>query len=534
MFEKYTKDPDETSWKALSYFNFYRFLIAFLFISLYWASQLPPPLGSYDRILFAVSAHIYLAVSIIILFFIQLKRPRFRMQVATQVLFDIVMITILLHASAGLNSGFGMLLIIAVAGGSILSPGRLGILFAAAATLSVLTHEVYAQLLQIFPEPNYTHAGILGLTFFVTAFICQELSNRVVESRALAERQAADIENLSLLNDNIVQRMQSGILVIDDDFNVRLINNAARTLLGLKLADEIKTIRDISPLLQSCVADWLQGRGERTTIIRPEAGHPGIQASFSRLSIEGKFQLLIFLEDMALLRQRAQQMKLASLGRLTASIAHEVRNPLGAISHAGQLLDESETLSRQDKRLTSIIQEHSRRVNRIIENIMGISRRDRAAPVKTELSQWLDDLVSEFEMTNKLDDGAIKLNLSRAGVYAHIDTDLISQVVWNLLENGLRHGKGSSPLEIECKVLEDTGRPCIDVIDHGSGIADDDLDRLFEPFFTTSPEGTGLGLYIARELCEANQASLVLHKNSEQGCCFRIILPHPEKQHSIA
>ena len=188
MFEKYTKQPDETSWKALSYFNFYRFIIAFLFVSLYWASQLPPPLGAYDRSLFAITAHAYLAISIIIVFFIQLKQPRFRVQVATQILADIVIITIFMHASGGLNSGFGMLLIIVVAGGSILSPGRLGVLFAAVATLSMLAHETYIHLLPEFPPANYTHAGFLGLTFFVTAIICQELSNRVVETRALAQR----------------------------------------------------------------------------------------------------------------------------------------------------------------------------------------------------------------------------------------------------------------------------------------------------------------------------------------------------------
>ena len=533
IFDKYTKEPDETSWKALAYFNFYRFLIAFLFVSLYWVSQLPPPLGAYDRDLFAISVHVYLVISIIIIFFIQLKKPRFRLQVAAQIFLDIIIITTLMHASAGLNSGFGMLLIIAVAGGSLLSPGRLGILFAAAATLSILGHEAYVHLLPSFSSPNYTHAGFLGVTFFVTAFIFQGLSNRVDETRALAERQAVDIENLSLLNENIVQRMQSGIIVMDDNFNLRLLNTAARSLLNITGTGRKNTIMDISPELHSGVSNWLQEKGERTIVLRPPGGHTEVQVSFSRLSIEGKFQLLIFLEDMALLRQRAQQMKLASLGRLTASIAHEVRNPLGAISHAGQLLAESDSLSSQDKRLTSIIKEHSRRVNRIIENIMGISRRDRAVPMRNDLPQWLEDLVKEFVMTHGLSTGSINLKILKPEVYVHIDSDQIRQVVWNLLENSIKHSKSNAPVEIECSVIKESGRPYVDIIDHGTGIATNDIDQLFEPFFTTNPQGTGLGLYIARELCEANQASLVLHRNSEEGCCFRIIFPHPEKQHSL-
>lgn len=533
MFEKYTKAPDETSWKALSYFNFYRFLIAFLFVSLYWASQLPPPLGAYDRGLFAVSAHIYLLMSIVVAFFIQLKQPRFRVQVAAQIFGDIIMIMTLLHASAGLNSGFGMLLIIAVAGGSILSPGRLGILFAAVATLSVLGHEAYVHLLPAFPPPNYTHAGILGLTFFITAIISQELSNRVVETRALMERQAADIENLSQLNDSIVQRMQSGIVVVDDDFNIRLMNSAARRLLNFTESPGRRHTRDIAPELHSHVDAWLRGEGEKSIVFTPAGGSGDVQVSFIRLNIEGKFRLILFIEDMALLRQRAQQMKLASLGRLTASIAHEVRNPLGAISHAGQLLAESATITHDDRRLVTIIEEHSHRVNRIVENVMGISRRSRPVPVKVELEQWLYDLIRDFESTHQLEAGAVKLNATATEVYAHVDPEQLRQVVWNLMENGIRYSRGHPLMEIECSVLAESDRPCIDIVDHGSGIKDGDVEQLFEPFFTTSSGGSGLGLYIARELCEANQASLNLHRNSDRGCCFRITLAHPEKQHSL-
>ena len=533
MFEKYTKQPDETSWKALTYFNFYRFIIAFLFVSLYWVGQLPPPLGAYDTSLFAATAHVYLILSIAAVFTIQLQLPRFRVQVAAQILADIIVITLLMYSSGGLNSGFGMLLIIVVAGGSILSPGRLGILFAAVATLAMLGHEAYIQLLPEFPSANYTHAGFLGLTFFVTAVICQELSNRVVETQALAVQQAADIENLSELNDNIVQRMQSGIVVVDENYRYRLLNNAARRLLGLDGVSDSGEIADISPGLYANVSAWLQGEGERTIVIQPAGAESEIQVSFSRLGMEGRYRLLLFLEDMALLRQRAQQMKLASLGRLTASIAHEVRNPLGAISHAGQLLAESEDLPEPDRRLTNIIGEHSRRVNRIIEDIMGLSRRDRALPVKLHLESWLRDMVDEFELTSELRPGAIKLNVMEAEVYAHADADQLRQVVWNLLENGIRYSKGHPLMEIECSVMEETSRPYIDIVDHGTGISEDVLDQLFEPFFTTHARGSGLGLYIARELCEANQASLTLQDNSASGCRFRITFSHPGRQHIL-
>lgn len=533
LFERYTKSPDEISWQALTYFNFYRFLVAFLFVSLYWVGQLPPPLGTHDRMMFALSAHTYLLLSIIFVFFIQLKKPRYRLQVAVQIVADILVITSLMYASAGLNSGFGMLLIIAVAGGTLLSPGRLGILFAAVASLAVLGHEGYAHLLPEFPAPNYTHAGFLGITFFVTAIIFLELSRRVGESRALAKRQAVDIENLSQLNENIVQRMRSGIIVVDEACTIRLLNSAAKNLLALKDGNTNVSIETVSPELYKGIKSWLNGNGEGTIVFSHTQGYGDIQASFSRLSIEGNFQLLIFLEDMSSLVQRAQQLKLASLGRLTASIAHEIRNPLAAISHAGQLLSESDSLSREDRRLTTIIDEHSHRVNRIVENVMGISRRNRALPVSIELQDWVQSIVDEFIEANELHASDIRVHDTDEAIHALVDPEQIRQVMLNLLENGIRYSRKRPLVEITVSKTNDSERPFIDILDHGDGIDSGDAEQLFEPFFTTSDKGCGLGLYIARELCESNQATLTLHENTSSGCCFRITFSHPEKQHSL-
>lgn len=533
LLERYTRSPDETSWQALRYFNYYRFLLAFLFVSLYWVGQLPPPLGTHDRVLFALSAHAYLLLSIVFVFFIHLKTPRYRLQAAVQILVDILVLTSLMYASAGLNSGFGMLLVIAVAGGTLLSPGRLGILFAAIASLAVLAHEGYAHLLPEFPAPNYTHAGFLGMTFFVTAIIFLELSRRVDESRALAMRQAADIENLSQLNDNIVQRMRSGIIVIDDDCRVQLMNSAARNLLSLSNDNVNVSLETISGDLHRGVKSWVAGGGDGTIVINQPQGYGDLQASFSRLSIEGSFRLLIFLEDMSSLVQRAQQIKLASLGRLTASIAHEIRNPLAAISHAGQLLSESEALNEGDRRLTAIIDEHSHRVNRIVENVMGVSRRNRALPVSIELRDWMESSIDEFIRTNELDASDIRIHTPGTGVHARVDPEQIRQVLLNLLENALRYSKRRPLVDISIAKTEESDRPYIDIRDYGEGIDKDDEQKLFEPFFTTDDKGSGLGLYIARELCELNQATLTLHENTAAGCCFRITFSHPEKLHSL-
>ena len=519
----------KTVWRALQYFNLYRFLIALLFVTLIWAERLPDPLGSGNIFLFSVSSYFYLFLAIVIAFFITLQTPRYNLQVTVHVILDIIVIGLMMYASNGVTSGFGMLLVIAVLGGSILRVGRIAILFAAVAVLIVLGQEVYLQLFRYPALPSYTHAGFLGIAFFMTAFLGQVLASRVQESVALAERRAVDLEDLGRLNKYIVQRMQSGLVVLDDQYQIRLLNEAARHLLGLNDKQEHLKLEQSAPELFKCITDRDHKEDQRTVIFRTAKGEIDVQASFKRLNPESEFGVLIFLEDIALMRKRAQDLKIASLGRLSASIAHEVRNPLGAISHASQLLSESASLGKDDGRLINIIVEHTNRVNRIVENLMRISRREAAIPENIDMSVWMKDFISEFIAQKQLQDTDIYIRTPAEAVIVRMDVSQLHQVVWNLSENALRYSQGCPLIEYQWGIREGSGKPYLDIVDHGPGIAEPATAQLFEPFFTTYVEGSGLGLYISRELCEANQASLVLDKNSVQGCRFRIYFAHIEK-----
>lgn len=526
--------PGRTAWKALSYFNLYRFLIAFLFAALYWIGQLPEPLGIYDRTLFAITTHSYLSLTVIAHLLVHVQKPPYNYQVFGQVLLDICCITLMMYASNGLNSGFGMLLVITVAGGGLLSTSKIGILYASMATIAVLGHESYIHLFRDFPPPNYTHAGFLGVTFFFAAFVSQALAGRVKESEELAQRRGEDLAILARLNESIVQRLQSGIIVLNEQLNISLVNESAKQLLGIDKVGERLNITELLPgRLTDILKNWNTGEREQSLVFRSEKTGLDIQASIVPLRIEQETEILIFIDDLSLFRQRAQQLKLASLGRLTASIAHEVRNPLGAISHAGQLLSESTSLTQEDRRLTHIIEQHSQRVNQIIENVMGLSRRDQAVPAIHELGTWLRDIKAEYQSRHDLQDGAIKLIMKDEKIYTKMDSLQLHQVLWNLVDNGIRYSRKLPLIEMKYDINRDTERPYIDVIDNGPGIDKKEVYQLFEPFFTTELKGSGLGLYIARELCEANQATLNLHNNTSEGCCFRIVFSHPDKQHLI-
>lgn len=516
----------KTLWKALQYFNIYRFLIASLFITLIWVSHLPESLGSYNQLLFSGSTHLYLFCTIIIAFFIKLQRPQYNLQVAMHVVLDIIAISLMMFASNGVSSGLGVLLVIAVLGGNILRVGRIAILFAAVAALIVLGQEVYLQFFRFSSLPNYTHAGFLGVSFFMTAFLGQVLAANVQKSEALAAQRAIDLENLGLLNEHIVQRMQSGLVVLDDQYQIRLLNESAKHLLGFDDKHQYKRLVDGAPELYKYLNNWDTNNGQRTVIIRPAKGDVDVQVTFTRLNPESKFGALIFLEDVAQMRQDAQNLKVASLGRLSASIAHEVRNPLGAISHASQLLSESESLGKGDERLLNIIVNHANRVNRIIENMLRISRREAAVPENINISEWMQGFISEFISQKQLQEEDIRTRKSPETVIVRMDVSQLHQVLWNLSENALRYSQRRPLIEYQWGIRESTGKPYLDVIDHGSGMSEDAASQLFEPFFTTDVDGSGLGLYISRELCEANQASLMLEQNTSRGCCFRIHFVH--------
>lgn len=520
----------ETNWQALQYFNLYRILISLLFVGLIWIGQLPEPLGVYDEKLFSIVAHSYLVVAVLISFSISAKIPGYMIQVTSHVLVDITAITLMMYASNGLSSGFGMLMIIAVAGGSLLCARRIAILFAAIATLVVLGHEVYIQLFRYFPLPNYTHAGFLGVTFFAVAILGHLLAARVEESKALVKQHAVDLESMGKLNEFIVQRMQAGILVLDEEYRIRLANESARILLDMPRDALNKMISDISPEVDEKLRAWLHYNGKRIDIINLKDSHSEIQVSFTQLKPDTKFGILIFLEDVAQLRQRAQHMKLASLGRLAASIAHEVRNPLGAITHAGQLLSEAGSLDDESIRLKQIILDQSRRVNTIIENVQHISRREPATPELISVKEWIEEFAKEFSNSKKLSNGSVRLLVNPHDIVVRMDPTQLYQVLWNLSENAVNYSHDDIKVEYDCGIRKESKRAYIDVIDHGSGISGDVVDHLFEPFFTTNANGTGLGLYIARELCEANQVSLSLYSNTERGCRFRITFPHSDRQ----
>lgn len=502
------------AWLLLKIFYIYRVISACVFVMLLWLHVGPTSQEKLNLPLYQFASLGYLAISLLMGFLIFRRVLSYPHLAQLFIFSDIVFITLLMHAGGGVSSGIGALLAVSIAAGGLLIGGRCAVLFAALATLAVLAEELYVMQAQSFNATSLNYSGVLGVSFFAIALLSAILAQRVEQSTRLAQQHAQTIARLEELNRYIIQHLQSGILLVDALQNVVLCNQSALRLLGLSKMPG--GLAEMSKALQMAFSHWLDDRSQGFAIV-PVEEQEEIQVRFSQLNIDGECLYMLLIEDIALHNQRLQQSKLASLGRLTASIAHEIRNPLSAISHAGQLLSETPDLQPEDKRLTEIIQNHCRRVNAIIEDILKLSRRKRSQEEAVALDRWLQDYVQELNQYHAADDAGFRLEVLQSNLNAYIDVSHLKQILDNLCSNALKYGhpeRGAIVLQVDCIA----NVPCIRVIDHGDGLAPSQLQHLFEPFFTTSHQGTGLGLYISRELAELNKADLSYAKYHSKSC----------------
>ncbi|PWK44443.1 two-component system sensor histidine kinase NtrB [Pleionea mediterranea] len=518
-----------TSLRALQIYTIYRIVVAGFLLVLFQAKAGEVFLGQKSPILFHWSSVIYLCTSIGFYFINKNRSDIFRFLVEIQVFIDIVLLTLLMHASGGIATGLGMLMAVSVTTACLLVERTSSIVFAAIATAAVLGEAIYLNLSGQSPDDYITQAGLLGATFFATSLFALLTARRLKQSELEAELTSADLASMEKLNEKIIQFMKTGVIVVDEDHNVQFMNTAAWQLLEMPEHIEGQNLSIVNNELNAKVQQWKKTGHARSSFKQSPTG-PKIDITLSQIDHRND-QSLIFLEDSTPMTQQAQNLKLASLGRLTASIAHEIRNPLGALSHAAQLIYESPDITEADKRLVDMVQKNAIRVNAIIENVMQLSQRRVSEPQSVNLSSFLKNICDELEKNNK-EKLQLFVDINPEDLSVQFDISQLMQVVTNLSENGIRHslshtGRGS--LSLIAGINFKTKRPFLDIIDKGEGIPPSVAENIFEPFFTTSATGTGLGLYVSKELCEANRAQLNFIPVPAGGSCFRISFARDDK-----
>ncbi|MEJ2130537.1 MAG: HAMP domain-containing sensor histidine kinase [Gammaproteobacteria bacterium] len=516
----------------LRIYHYYRIVIGISLLVVFINQLGDEPLGALNAAYFELTVAFYIILNVLIATSALVPSARtvdHQLLSFLLVTADVIALTLLMHFSGGVTSGLGTLIIVSIAAGSILVTGRVAMALPAIATIAVLYEEFYLSLVPYAPSADYVQAGMLGVLYFGTGLAIQTLSTRLRRMEITSLARAAEVATLEQLNRLIIQRMLTGIIVSTAAGRVRLMNQAARTLMGL--GDDDQTPSRLPAKIYEGMAAWQRNHDTRAEPFQLADAGPELRVNFSAASDRAETDVIVFLEDASALQQQAQQLKLASLGRLSGSIAHEIRNPLGAISHAAQLLKESIHLDQGDLRLADIIQNHSRRMNDVIENVLELSRRKAPSPERIPLKTWLDEFVREFKEANWAH-AKILVEVEPTDVMVRIDAGQLTQVLTNLAQNGLRYSEkhsGEATLLLRAGIDDVTGRPYLHVVDDGPGVAPENVQNLFEPFYTTESTGTGLGLYISRELCEANQARLSYAPWKNGGSCFRITFSHPDR-----
>jgi two-component system sensor histidine kinase PilS (NtrC family) len=520
------------NWKVVTSLNYYRLVLALGALAIGIAGWDIPPFATDSPRVFGIAAIAYAAVAITFAALMSRRSIPFSVPATVLPFADVSLLTLLIHASGGIESGLGILLVLAVSGAALTLGTKLTSFFAALATVAIgLQHHWAIIQGEPWQSEGYIQLGLFGLALFAASSLTQLLVKRLRETEALAQQRGIDLENLAQVNDLIIQRMQAGVLVCDAGSAIRQINKAARDYLGLPGNGPVTlSFSAVSPDLAIQLAEWRSNPVMRRRIIHSRSGYhllPRFVPIGERRDDSG---VLVFLDDTTVLKQQAQQLKMSALARLTASIAHEIRNPLGAIAHAGQLLGESATLNDGDRRILQIVHDQSRRMNTIIENVTQLGRRDRVNLQKLELKVWLDDFIRQFCEGGEHNRGLFDLT-AVAPLSICADPDQMGQVVGNLCTNAVRHSPAyqGKPLIRIVTGLDQGRHPFLEVLDQGPGVPAENLDKIFEPFFTTTPRGTGLGLYIAKELCEGNGAALSYHPRSEGGAGFRITFMKAEE-----
>lgn len=498
---------DDAGWKSLLVFAVYRVALSLTLAAAYLFANAVFQLGSQWPGLAIVTLVAYPILSALLVVPALLREPSIAVQVTAAVFLDVLAMGLLMHASGGVRSGLGVTLLIALAGAGLITRGRLVFFHAAVAALAILLEQAFQVFRYDAPPADFVQAGLTAMALFATAALGWTLARYARTSETLAEQRTIDLANLSQINELVIRDMQDGLLVVDPEGTIRQHNPRISQLLGPVPSGARPQLADYSPVLARLLAEWRRKPDAASFQFQSPNSGAELAAHFVAIGTGVQPPAVAFVEDVGRMREQARQMKLVALGRLTASIAHEIRNPLSSINHAAELLAEG-AQGTADERLTRIIRDNVHRLDRIVEEVLYLNRRDRAQQEAIEPRAWLAQFVETWRLAEKAPVESIAVDV-RTAQHLLFDRQHLDQVMWNLVRNAWRHGlRGPGSVRVTLSPGAALGTLALEVADDGPGVPPQDRPHLFEPFFTTASQGTGLGLYIARELAEANGARL--------------------------
>jgi len=511
--------------RVVNYLNIYRMVIAMLLGFAHFGELLDTSGLIENRVLASTILVSYMMFAAYHLFSARRVNANFFQLATYSLMTDIIFLSMLLLALGGLTSGVGILLIFTSGVAAVLLPLRIALFLASIASLTIIGSAWWLYHPGNSTEP-LLQAGIYGVTAMVSAIMANQLAFWARDYRLIAEKHRETLYELEQVNELIIRRMRTGVIAVDHETNILVMNEAAWFLMGSPPVRQ-RHLNTLSPRMNQALSSWKKDPYSDQKPILLEPSQAQVLPSFVALPGDPDFGALIFLSDNNVVARRAVELSVNTLAKLSGSIAHEIRNPLAALNHAAQILEESPQIRLSEMRLVNIIQNHAKRMNGIVENILQLSRREHSRPELVPLHIFLREFANEFRASHVNRQLDFEAAIDSNETLVLYDKSQLSQCLWKLLDNAVDHASKDTAIPKVRLVLtrdQESGFCIITIADNGPGINKAQMDKIFEPFFTTRKEGSGLGLYIARQLCEANQAELTVDSEPGQGAFFHIRL----------
>lgn len=544
-------------------YSSYRFIVSVFFMLMVYINVRSDNSTLLPSFLQQTVLSFYVLLSLILLGLFYVVFKKMRRQLAFGLALDVIILSLLLYTAGAPDLQLTMLYMVVVAASFMLLHSSQALIITLLAIIFVIYQQFFYAIANSMSLANLGDALLMSASFLAVGGLSWSISQRLVQLEKVAASHAKEVERLNVINQEVITQMVNGVIVIDKQ-RIVLANLAAHQLLSVShnlpvaVQDTITYINDTpsdsrnallsnfqqqlskqhTQLFKACLS-VAAGQSRTFTYDLPAVANASVfgklRVQITPLKDDSK---LIILEDLRREQAGAQQLKLASLGQLTASIAHEIRNPLAAISQASQLLMEDVTEANAENaaddhitnsashvdmagnhELYKMIFSQTKRVNRIIEDVLKLSRQQKANQQSIVLSEWIPTFLENYFRGHD-----VFLRIETQPIIS-FDTHQLEQILINLINNGLRHSSYAHPhAYVEIEVYCADNDVIIDTLDGGTGVRTDDLQHLFNPFFTTDQAGTGLGLYLAQAFCEANQARL-LYVPEHEKTCFRLIAP---------
>lgn len=495
-------------WSSLQVYNLYRFILACMVLLAHQAKLAPELLLVGNQSFFVLSTYGYVSFALFAFYITWKDNLLSKTFSYLAPILDLLFVSVLMQSSGGVTHGMGVLFVIVIIAQTLLNPGYWAIATTFFGCTLLIGLQLYDWIFYPISRASLLPTLALGLTCISGAFLASRLLKKVT-SQSLALSTAEELNSL------IVSLMQNGVIIIDQQQQTKLINQKAKQLLNL--SSNPNRLENFPEDFQCLFAQK----------IVPHLSYRLDIQSWGKGQDHAQNGQIIFLYDLMEEKKRAQTLKLASLGQLAANLAHEIRNPLSAINQAAQLLAELNQAPQQN-RLLEILLDNSKRINTVIKNVLSLSTRALPQAKNINLISWLEDLSEDlyFSYTNQLH---IEKTYPLEPVHIQCDASQLRQVLLNLCENGIRYSLKKNKiatLKIQVSLSKERHKSLIhiDIIDNGKGISAECLKHLFEPFYTTERNGSGLGLFVAKELIELNGGQLKFINHFPTGCQFRVTL----------